>query len=28
LKYDCKFALYIIVNKLSMVGTYKPWANF
>jgi hypothetical protein len=28
LRYDCKLALNTIVKKLSMVGTYKPWANF
>jgi len=27
LKYDCKLALDIVVKKLSMVGTCKPWAN-
>ncbi len=28
LKYDCKLALNIIVKKLSVVGTCKPWTSF
>jgi len=28
LRYDCKLTISIIVKKLFMVGTYKPWVNF
>ncbi len=27
-EYDCKLSLYIVVKKLYVVGTCRPWANF